>query len=102
MADRTTSVFKIISSYGGLKQAYIEVAAISSTEPILLTGDNVKKVEYVDLWEENDSTGRLPLSFTVDAWDPTNATPTYANKLTLKTGAKTEIKVSGIIAYRDY
>jgi len=102
MTDRTTSVFKIVQSYGGLKEAYIEVAAMTSAEALLLTSDNVVGVYFVDLYEEDDSTGRLPLSFAVDPLDPTNVSPTYANILTLKTTAKTGIKVSGTILFRDY
>lgn len=102
MADRTASVFKIIQSYGGLKTAYIEVADIDSDDVLLLTGNGVKRVEYVDLCEEDDTNGRAKLSFAVDAWGPDEVSPTYANKLTLKTAAKEEIKVSGIIMWREY
>lgn len=92
MADVNPDVFKVLQGYAGLKAAYIEVASMDSADVIkFVSADKVATIEYLDLIEENDSTGRLPLSFAVAG--------TSVNELTLKTAAKTGIKVSGIIYY---
>lgn len=92
MADRNPSVFKVIQGYEGLKSAYIEVAVIDSADVIKFAStDKVATVKAMDLCEENDTAGRLPMSFAVGG--------TSLNELTLKTASKTGIKVSGVVWY---
>ncbi len=99
MADVTPSVFRVVQSYGGLKEAYIEVSEMDSDDVIVLEDNNVADVKEVVLFEEDDTTGRALLSFAVDDYDPENVSPTYGNELTLKTAEKTDIKVSGHIKW---
>ena len=99
VANVTPSVFKIVQSYGGLKKAYFEVADMDSDDTILFTDNNVVGIYYITAYEENDTSGRVLLSFIID--DLTVPT-TYANEVTLMTSGKSTIKVSGVILFRDY
>ena len=92
MADVTISVERMLSSYGGYKTKYIEVASMNSTDVLKLDAEHGEVMDVSGLQEIDDTTGRLPLSFAVGG--------TAKNELTLKTAAKTGIKVAGTIVYK--
>ena len=92
MADVTTDIERMLSSYGGRKSKIIVINSMSTGDIIKLDAEHSDVIDVSGLQEINDTTGRLPLSFTV--------TGTPKNELTLKTASKTGIKVAGQIIYK--
>ena len=90
MADVLVSASRKLSTYGGYKTEYIEVASMDSADILKLDSEH-GEVKSFNLFEEDNTNGWAPLSFSVSG--------TAKNWLTLKTAAKTGIKVKGEIVY---
>ena len=98
VATVTPSVFKMVSSYAGIKSAYIEVTSMSSADILDLSAHKeLYNVLVIELFQIDGTNGNVPLTFLPDAYNPTT---TYGNKLTLKTGAISTAKVAGIVYWR--
>jgi hypothetical protein len=91
MADKVVSAKRKISTYGGYKTEYIEVASMDSADVLKLDAKHGEVMD-ISLNEKDDTNGWAPLSFAVGG--------TSKNELTLKTAAKTGIKVVGSITYK--
>ena len=98
VATVTPSVFKMVSSYAGIKSAYIEVASMSSADILDLSGHKeLYNVLVINLFQIDGTNGNIPLTLLPDAY---SVPITYGNKLTLKTGAITSAKIAGIVYWR--
>lgn len=89
MADVTPDVFRIIQSYGGLKEAYIEVDSCTAADVIKLAASNVAGIKMA--------------SFVLDTGVAVPMVPAGTGNVDLTIGAGPSAeKIVGRVIFRSY
>lgn len=93
MADINPSVFKVVQSYGGLKEAYVESTASAGDILKFTDTQNVKDVKICDI--KNADSDHANVTYTIGGTDN--------NEITIDpAGSLSSISIVATIKYRAY
>ena len=94
MADVVPDVFKIVQSYGGLKEAYFEVDVVTAADVIVFTAAGaVEGIQFKCVTADDDG-AFIPCTIS-------SSSGTLKDQLVVGAGPAAE-KVVGVIKFRSY